>query len=461
MSAHERERDFGIEELFFSTTDRKGIITSGNRVFQRVAAYEEAELLGQPHSLIRHPDVPRCVFKLLWDTIGDGRTIAAYVKNRAKTGEPYWVMATVVPCKGGYLSVRLKPSTPYFEIVQGVYKELRALELELGGERELERKRAMAASGARLGEILAGAGFPNYETFMHAALAAELGSRAAQVAPPAPRSTGVDGTSLGAIRVACMSISGFLDSLFGASLDGYVELADLNRQLVTKSAFVLELAESLRLFSLNALLASTRLGDEGVVLGSVADIMRGPSDSIRGLIRALSQDVDGAAGLVGELGFRVSVARLQSQMVTLFVDELLDDHAARADESGERALRVHDLALLSGCLDHSLGVLFEALGGLDRHLGGVAAGVGRIRGDLNVMRALEINGRIEAARATDAAEIVQLFHEIRDQITAARTELADFAAAADLGRATASAGASSSVRTDLQRIHDCTAQIAA
>lgn len=81
-------------------TDRKGIIVSGNDVFSRIAAYEESEMVGKPHSLIRHPEMPRCVFKLLWDIIARGEAIAAYVKNRASTGEPYWVMATVVPCLG-------------------------------------------------------------------------------------------------------------------------------------------------------------------------------------------------------------------------------------------------------------------------------------------------------------------------------------------------------------------------
>ena len=75
--------------------------------------------MGAAHNIIRHPDMPRCVFRALWDTIASGGTIAAYVLNRAKTGEPYWVMATVAPCDGGYLSVRLKPTTPYFETAKG------------------------------------------------------------------------------------------------------------------------------------------------------------------------------------------------------------------------------------------------------------------------------------------------------------------------------------------------------
>jgi PAS domain S-box-containing protein len=195
--AAEHEREFQIHELFFSTTDRKGIIVSGNEVFSRIAAYEESEMVGKPHSLIRHPEMPRCVFKLLWDTIARGEAIAAYVKNRASSGEPYWVMATVVPCPVGYLSVRLKPTSNHLDTVKAIYPELRALEQELGGDRELDRKRAMQASSERLLEILRSAGYEDYESFMHQALAAELASRAQQrpvlrwslPAPSAARST--------------------------------------------------------------------------------------------------------------------------------------------------------------------------------------------------------------------------------------------------------------------------------
>jgi PAS domain S-box-containing protein len=97
--AAEHEREFQIHQLFFSTTDRKGVIVSGNEVFSRIAAYEESEMVGRPHSLIRHPEMPRCVFKLLWDTIARGEAIAAYVKNRASTGEPYWCRAPSATCR--------------------------------------------------------------------------------------------------------------------------------------------------------------------------------------------------------------------------------------------------------------------------------------------------------------------------------------------------------------------------
>jgi len=80
------EISFAIEELFYSRTDQSGIILSGNSVFQRVSIYGWNELSGRPHKIVRHPDMPRAVFFLLWDTIKKGQPVGAYVKNRAKDG---------------------------------------------------------------------------------------------------------------------------------------------------------------------------------------------------------------------------------------------------------------------------------------------------------------------------------------------------------------------------------------
>lgn len=95
------ERFFDEGDIIVSKTDLKGRITYANKVFLDIAGYTEGELIGQPHSLIRHPDMPRAVFKLLWDTILDGREIFAYVKNMAKDGAFYWVFAHVTPTFDG------------------------------------------------------------------------------------------------------------------------------------------------------------------------------------------------------------------------------------------------------------------------------------------------------------------------------------------------------------------------
>lgn len=88
---------FDRSDLIVSKTDIKGRITYANRTFCDTCGYREAELIGAPHSIIRHPDMPRAVFKLLWDTVLDGREIFAYVKNLAKNGSFYWVFAHVTP----------------------------------------------------------------------------------------------------------------------------------------------------------------------------------------------------------------------------------------------------------------------------------------------------------------------------------------------------------------------------
>ncbi|MBT5659798.1 MAG: PAS domain-containing protein [Rhodospirillaceae bacterium] len=124
------ERHFDKDEIIVSKTDTKGVITYGNRVFFRIAGYSEEEMLGQPHNMIRHPDMPQCVFKLLWDPLETGNEIFAYVLNMAKNGDHYWVFAHVTPTldKGGkivgYHSSRRVPEPAAIEVIKGLYKAL-------------------------------------------------------------------------------------------------------------------------------------------------------------------------------------------------------------------------------------------------------------------------------------------------------------------------------------------------
>jgi PAS domain S-box-containing protein len=150
------ERTFGDEEIIVSKTDRAGRITYANDVFVRVAGYTEAELLGKPHSIIRHPDMPRCVFKLLWDTIEAREEIFAYVLNMAKNGDHYWVFAHVTPtfdARGeivGYHSNRRSPEKAPLERAKGLYARL--LETERGHE---DRREGLGASTELLTQVLA------------------------------------------------------------------------------------------------------------------------------------------------------------------------------------------------------------------------------------------------------------------------------------------------------------------
>lgn len=139
------ERTFGEDEIIVSKTDLKGIITYANRVFLRVAQYHEHEVLGKPHNIIRHPDMPRGVFQLLWDTIQDGREIFAYVLNRSRSGDHYWVLAHVTPTFGpnrrivGYHSNRRLPRRTAIEKIQPLYAMMLNEEQNWGSPRDAAR----------------------------------------------------------------------------------------------------------------------------------------------------------------------------------------------------------------------------------------------------------------------------------------------------------------------------------
>ena len=128
------EQTFGEDEIIVSKTDTRGHITYANRTFQRVAQYSEAELLGKAHSIVRHPDMPRCVFKYLWDTIGSGQEVFAYVVNRCKSGDHYWVFAHVTPSYDdhgtmiGYHSNRRVPNRKAVNTIKGIYDQLLQIE---------------------------------------------------------------------------------------------------------------------------------------------------------------------------------------------------------------------------------------------------------------------------------------------------------------------------------------------
>ena len=116
-----REIFFPASELIVSKTDLKGRLTYVNQLFCSLAGFSEAELLEQPHSIVRHPDMPRSVFRLLWESIENGREIFAYVKNMSSNGDHYWVFAHVTPSFAadgkiaGYHSNRRAPARDVLE----------------------------------------------------------------------------------------------------------------------------------------------------------------------------------------------------------------------------------------------------------------------------------------------------------------------------------------------------------
>ena len=117
-------------DFIVSKTDLQGRITYSNRIFMQMGEYTEGELLGQPHSIIRHPSMPKTVFKLLWDMIQNKEEVFAYVLNKTKKGNEYWVYANVTPSLDengktiGYFSVRRMPNPKALERIIPLYKQM-------------------------------------------------------------------------------------------------------------------------------------------------------------------------------------------------------------------------------------------------------------------------------------------------------------------------------------------------
>lgn len=126
----DEEVPFPEGHLIVSRTDTQGRITNANRIFVEMSGYSLDELIGQPHAILRHPDMPAAAFKDLWDTVEQGNKWHGYVKNLRKDGRYYWVFASVVPNvrEGrilGYTSVRRKPSRRKIEEMTALYQTMR------------------------------------------------------------------------------------------------------------------------------------------------------------------------------------------------------------------------------------------------------------------------------------------------------------------------------------------------
>ena len=140
------------ENLFIvSKTDLKGRITYANDLFIEISGFKESELIGAAHNVLRHPDMPKAIFKLLWERVQAGKEVFAYVKNRTKNNRYYWVHAYITPIIDtkttqliGYHSVRRSPSLQGIHVIEPLYQKML----------NAERQGGIAASSAILENTL-------------------------------------------------------------------------------------------------------------------------------------------------------------------------------------------------------------------------------------------------------------------------------------------------------------------
>jgi aerotaxis receptor len=280
----EIESPFYFHELFFSRTDERGKIQSGNDVFQRISQYSWDELAGRPHNIIRHEAMPRAVFWLLWERLKKGLPTGAYVKNKAKDGRYYWVYAIITPCEGGFLSVRLKPSSALFEAVQAEYATLRRV--------ELDGDLAPAKSGDLLLARLSELGFEDYDAFMAETLVAEFGARESQ-----------------------------MERRTKQTLALYARLIPSTARLLTAARGIAEGYQTYRFVPLNLLVHAGQIGEAGAAIATISNNYNLLSEQIQTGLREFLDAATRVSHTIHTGAFLLATSYLQQELVNGFPNE--------------------------------------------------------------------------------------------------------------------------------------------
>lgn len=354
----EHESPFGFDELFFSRTDSRGKITSGNTVFQRVSQFEWNELLEKPHNIIRHPDMPRAVFWLLWDRIRKGLPVGAYVKNRSREGRYYWVFAIVTPIEDGYLSVRFKPSSPLFAAVQEEYRTL----LQAEKDEDMAPARSAEVLLKRLNEL----GYRDYEIFMTKALISEMLAR----------------DKVLEIETKC-TISLFQD------------LVHASEKLLETATAVAGTYHDFRFVPLNLIIQAGQLGNDGAAIGRISNNYSLLAEEIRLALGGFLDAARQVSDTIREGAFLLATSKMQEEIASAFAKE---GKASEIDHANEMEHLNRQRALYSAKALTNL----ENLVGIQQELGAFAEGTDEIKRLTSGLAAVRIMGKVEAGRLSSS-----------------------------------------------------------
>ncbi|MFD2174204.1 PAS domain-containing protein [Rhodobacter lacus] len=378
----EHEADFNLQDLFFSRTDGRGVIQSGNDVFCRVSGYDWNELVGAPHRIVRHADTPRGVFWLMWQTLGRGEPIGAYVKNRTRSGAFYWVFAVILPVEGGFLSIRVKPTTPLFAQVREVYSKVCARE-KAG---ELDPKGGAEALEAALANL----GFANYSRFMAHALGQELSSRDTRLGRPADADTG-----------RLLEISTALD------------------RVAVEQRRLLGSFEALQSVPNNMRLVASRLEPSGGPVSAISENYRASANGISDKLRRFVTGRDNLCDLVARESSRALFLMGANRAVAEMRDQFEHSAPVPGLDYESEGIRLRQLAEAGE--EHLRSAMMRAL----EHATVLGRSSNEIRRQMLGLETIRVLGRVESGRLRDAGGLgatidqLDMFHgEIRARLEA-------------------------------------------
>jgi aerotaxis receptor len=403
----QKETEFQVHELFFSTTDLKGVITFGNDVFERLSGYAMNELVGSPHSIIRHPDMPQAAFQLVWDYLQQGKRVAGYVKNLAADGSFYWVVAMITPIDGGYLSIRLKPTSGLLATVSQLYAKMRAMENEIkqkGGT----SKEAMAGSRKILDEALASLGFADYDAFMQELLLREVNARKKALGAGARSSSMSFGTAVTA--ACCLQVQREVARMF----EKLEPILSLEESLRKEMAFIRTLGAELHLISLNAQVRTAGLQREGRTLQTVAHQMSQSACVISRSTEEVCGTITSVTGQLKAAAAEIATSHLSVEMMSNFARE-----SSQADQALMQK-RIGELVqVVRQTFEHADRAIHEVVRKMQKLEHVLVAFIREIR----TLEILHVTGKVEAVRSAENQTISMVFDEVTVKAREARTKL--------------------------------------
>ncbi len=405
--------DIPAEDVFFSTTDRKGVIFQANDMFVRMARRDRNQLVGAPHSIIRHPDMPAGAFHLLWNRLLDGDPVAAYVLNQAGDGSAYWAFGTIAPLGSGFLSVRCRPTRlDLFAAADAIYREVRPMEIETRAAGVPAREAARMGAEA-LEAHLASVGFTSYDDFMMAAAPAEVASRRAlfPALPSRPHAQGVQATMLQTANQIDTTLAPLAEALGTSAETG----ATIENRLQYASGSVHQLLDALA----DASAVIVTKAEEEPMLAQAATSL---TDQIRSVSASLDTSythVQAVATSRKRLNFVVAIARLQAEMVGQYVIALIDGKESAADS--DDAIRGLSQALSSILTNTELALTEDAAA-----TSSLAGDIDSVSNTLRIVQMLltKWRGLLASRNLTDSlGEILPRLDAALTEVTSAVTEV--------------------------------------
>ncbi|MBM7068617.1 PAS domain-containing protein [Actibacterium sp. 188UL27-1] len=365
-------------DLFFSRTDTRGVIMACNHTFKRISGYEYHDLIGAPHRLVRHPDMPKGAFHLIWDRLKQGKLTGAFVKNLAKDGLHYWVFALMSPVDGGYLSVRLNASSEMLPMIQELYATLREAELS-GGATPEESAQALRAA-------LAAHGYPTYGAFMAQGLRREMDAREAVLSSEA--------------------------SDTGAGFDAVLKKVD---EIRTETAALAQTFAKVQAIPQNMRILASQLETLGGPISAISSNYGGLSRTfmnwITGFHDDTSQNSERNRTIIYKSLFLMNAARLQEEMQSQFMQEQRDPCIADA---------THEIRILKEQTDKSQDLANQGLRQLANTAGQFTGAVGHMKRQVMGLSSTRMMCKIEGARlgcqADGLVEIIKQLDRFQTEV---------------------------------------------